>query len=326
MRHLLFSILFIVGRVGQLLAQPTNIDCASAALLCAGQPLNGNNTGAPSFPGFCPNTAVVLWYTFNTNSIGGPVTLTVDAIDCPEVPGMDNELSAVILGGDGSCEISSFFAASACASDGDAISVYSIALAPSTQYWVMLAGVLDNGSTMPAQCGFNLTVSGEGVDVIGVDMSAGPDVTINLGESAQLQGFAPNADWQPLTGLSANGIADPFASPDTTTLYTLTTTINGCTFTDDVLVTVIDPSSVGDNAQVDRSAPFPDPGSDHFTMLLDGGTHIITLLDATGRRVSQQRTADERVVIRTEELQSGTYVILITSDDGAVARMKWMKQ
>lgn len=308
MRHqlILFGLLF--GSVRSLLGQPSNVDCASAALLCAGQPISGNNTGVQGIAGYCANTAAVLWYTFSTNSQGGPVMLTVEDIDCPGVPGMDDELSVVVLGGDGSCEFSSFFAVSACGSDGSLINSFTVALSPYTQYWVLLAGVQDDGATSPAQCGYELTVSGTGVDVIGVDMSAGPDVTINVGETTQLQGIAPNADWQPAMGLSATNIPDPIASPDNTTLYTLTAVINGCTFTDDVLVTVTDPSSIGQVVQTVGKLPFPDPGSDHFILQLPAGPHTITLFNAAGRRVLQQRTSETRPVIATAALPQASTV------------------
>jgi len=239
---------------------------------------------------------------------------------------MDDELSVVVLGGDGSCELSSFYAASACGSDGSLISSSTVALNHYTQYWVLLAGVQDNGATSPAQCGFELTVSGTGVDVIGVDMSAGPDVIINVGETTQLQGIAPTANWQPAAGLSATNIPDPIASPDTTTLYTLTAEINGCTFTDDVLVIVTDPSSIGQVVQTAGIRPFPDPGSDHFILQLPAGPHTITLFDATGRRVLQQRTSEARPVIATVALPSGLYRITVRNDQGAITGATWIKE
>jgi len=44
--------------------------------------------------------------------------------------------------------------------------------------------------------------------------------------------------WSPATGLSNPNIANPVASPGTTTTYTLTASAGGCSGTDDVLVTV----------------------------------------------------------------------------------------
>ena len=180
-----------------------------------------------------------MWYTFTTNSVGGPVTVTVDNIDCPAVAGMDDELSVVVLSGDGSCTLASFSGASTCALGDDIISLTSLALAPSTEYWILVSGAMNGGATIPAQCGFTVDVTGPGAVVIGVDVSAGPDVVIGEGSSTQLQGIGNTFDWSPTSGLSGNGIPDPIAAPSGTTIYTLTSVIGGCTYTDEVIVEVV---------------------------------------------------------------------------------------
>ena len=71
--------------------------------------------------------------------------------------------------------------------------------------------------------------------------NAGPDVAICSGESVQLQGSGGSIySWSPSTGLSNANIPNPFASPASTTTYTLTVKdITGnCTSTDNVIVTV----------------------------------------------------------------------------------------
>jgi gliding motility-associated-like protein len=76
----------------------------------------------------------------------------------------------------------------------------------------------------------------------GATADAGPDATIIAGDQVQLQGSAPTGTylWSPSTGLSATNILNPFASPDQTTTYTLTvTTTQGCTATDNAVVTVV---------------------------------------------------------------------------------------
>ena len=239
MRTTFLTILFALV-TAFVLAQPANSSCANATLLCAQQPLSSDNTGAVGIPGFCAATDAVLWYTFTTNSVGGPVTVSVSAINCPVVTGMDNELGTVILSGDGSCLPASFTAVSACELDSGNFSVTSFNLAPETRFWILVAGAMNNGTTIPAQCGFTVDVSGPGADIVGVDMSAGPDVTIGQGESTQLAAFGgPPYDWSPTAGLSGNGIPDPISSPEGTTIYTLTIPIDGCTYTDEVIVEVI---------------------------------------------------------------------------------------
>ncbi|MBI1225950.1 MAG: HYR domain-containing protein, partial [Bacteroidetes bacterium] len=74
-------------------------------------------------------------------------------------------------------------------------------------------------------------------------VNAGSDVTICSGSSTQLNATASGANgiayaWTPTTGLSDANIANPVASPASTTAYTVTASANGCSATDQVTVTV----------------------------------------------------------------------------------------
>ncbi len=71
--------------------------------------------------------------------------------------------------------------------------------------------------------------------------------------------------------------------------------------------------------------PFPNPGTTHFTIDLPPGPHTITLYDATGRMVLQQRTADARPVIATEGLPAGLYRITVRDERGGVMGATWVK-
>lgn len=222
-------------------AQPANGNCSGAVSLCAGQGAAGDNTGAVnSMPAYCQPGAQAVWYSFITNSIGGPVTVSVENILCPAIPGMGNALSVVLLAGDGSCTPSSFQPASSCTWDSVPFTATSTqGLLPNTRYWVMVGGMRNNGATIAAQCGFSITVSGPGMDVVNTVFNAGPDVTIADGASTQLNATGGTTyEWSPTSGLSGNTIADPVAQPSETTVYTVTTQINGCTYSDSVTVWV----------------------------------------------------------------------------------------
>lgn len=221
-------------------AQPPNSDCASAQRICAHTDVLGNNTGGTAVPGFC-GTPSTTWYTFVTNSVGGPVTVSVLIGDCLDLPDHDDELNVVVLSGDGSCSLMDFNAVSSCEeSDIDFSVTTTQGLDPNTTYWIVVAGAMNNGTLFPAQCEFRLAITGPGVDVIGVDMSAGTDRTIGFGEGTQLDGNSVGTiDWSPTAGLSGNGIPDPIASPSATTIYTMTSEIDGCTYSDEVVVEVV---------------------------------------------------------------------------------------
>lgn len=224
---------------GSLLGQPANDDCANATNLCAQQPVAGNNTGAVGTPtGFCTGTGLGVWYSFTTNSVGGPVTVSIDDIQCPSVSTMNNALSAVVLSGDGSCLPTSFFAESPCARDSLPFTATSGTLLPATTYWVMVSGA-SSGPLTPSQCAFNITISGSGADIVNVDFDAGPDATIPGGGSTQLHAVGGSTyEWSPTSGLSGNTIPDPVAQPNGTTIYTVTTELNGCTYQDQLTVYV----------------------------------------------------------------------------------------
>ena len=226
---------------GTLLAQPANDDCANAANLCAQQPMAGDNEGAlNNMPAYCQPGAQNVWYTFTTNSVGGPVTVSMENINCPTITAMDNAMSAIILTGDGSCTPASFGPVSACESDSINFSVTSDSLLPATQYWVMVSGMRNPPATIAAQCEFNITVSGPGMDIVNVDFDAGPDVEIPAGGSTQLNATGGTTyEWSPTSGLSGNTIPDPVAQPNETTVYTVATVINDCIYEDALTVEVV---------------------------------------------------------------------------------------
>lgn len=71
-------------------------------------------------------------------------------------------------------------------------------------------------------------------------VEAGPDATINIGETIQLNGMGDLIfEWMPGASLSDSTIADPIAMPLQTTVYTFTTeTDQGCKAEDDLTITV----------------------------------------------------------------------------------------
>lgn len=70
----------------------------------------------------------------------------------------------------------------------------------------------------------------------------------------------------------------------------------------------------------------PNPGSTHFTLDLPPTPHIITLFDATGRMVLQQRTADQKPMIDTEALPAGLYRISVRDAHGGSFGSSWVKE
>lgn len=86
--------------------------------------------------------------------------------------------------------------------------------------------------------------------------NANPDTTICFGSGVALSATGGTSfSWLPVTGLSDPNIANPFANPDSTTLYMVTASDSsgGCISTDSVLITVIPPGFAGPGVTVCKS-------------------------------------------------------------------------
>lgn len=81
--------------------------------------------------------------------------------------------------------------------------------------------------------------------------------------------------------------------------------------------------SVADVVHAKENEPFPNPGTDHFTLSLPPGPHTIAVFDGSGRLLSQQRTKDLRTVIDTAHLPAGIYAVRV---DDSPRSMRWVKK
>ncbi len=95
------------------------------------------------------------------------------------------------------------------------------------------------------------------VSVMHIDADAGKDTAICKGNSIQI-GRVTSAgitySWQPATGLSSAGIAQPIATPTVTTTYYLAATLmGGCTKQDTVTITVVSADAGRDTALCEGS-------------------------------------------------------------------------
>jgi gliding motility-associated-like protein len=128
--------------------------------------------------------------------------------------------------------------------------------------WSPTAGLDDPAgadpvATVTASVTYTVTVANafgctdEATVVLNVDplptVDAGPDQTIDFGQSAQLGGSSSSADflWSPAASLSDPKVLTPVATPDITTWYVLTAySPAGCPAADSLRVLVIEPPSV----------------------------------------------------------------------------------
>jgi gliding motility-associated-like protein len=242
--QIIFTFLFPILLLGQ-----GADNCINATVLCANQTQFSGNEGASvsactgcedgnnSNGNFCYSLNNTVWFSFTTNAIGGDVAVSVANINCNQDPGYNNSLQGVIISASSPCNESTYNAVSNCTTSSNNFTLSANGLSPNTTYYVQIDGDSINGDTNPAACGFNINVSGPGVEI---EIDAGEGSTIFKGETAALEGSGPsNSTWTPVSSFNNPNVASNTVSPITTTTYFYTTvTDDGCIYSDAVTVVV----------------------------------------------------------------------------------------
>ena len=153
-------------------------------------------------------------------------------------------------------------------------------------------------------------------------LNAGADATICAGDNTSLQatpagGTPVSYSWTPTTGLSDATVANPTASPTTTTTYTVVADFGaGCTATDETTIIVNNcpaPCTLSlDDIQSTQVSCQPNPdGTATATVSGGNGTYAYRWEDHTGLEVSTSATATG--------LKAGLYALTITDGQGCQA-------
>ena len=153
-------------------------------------------------------------------------------------------------------------------------------------------------------------------------LNAGADATICAGDNTSLQatptgGTPVSYSWTPTTGLSDATVANPVASPTTTTTYTVVADFGaGCTATDKTTITVDNcPApctlSLDDIESTQVSCQSNPDGTATATVSGGNGTYAYHWKDHTGLEVSTSATATG--------LTAGLYTLTITDGQGCQA-------
>lgn len=100
--------------------------------------------------------------------------------------------------------------------------------------------VISLETTCYTLCAEMVTSTTAAITVYSFPIDAGPDQTLNSGETTQLNGLtsAPVYSWSPTFGISDPSSLTPLVFPNSTTTYTLTATENGCTLEDYITITI----------------------------------------------------------------------------------------
>lgn len=224
-------------------------DCVNATTLCANQTqfssnenatvnvCNGCEDGATTNGNFCYELNNSVWFTFLTNDTGGDVFTDITNIICDNSIGFNNSLQATIIQASSPCDESTYLSVSNCETSAVNFQLTATGLLPNTTYYIQIDGDSIAGNSNPANCGFNITVSGPGVTI---PIDAGEGSSIFKGETATIEGEGPpNSAWTPTDLVSnPNNTSNTVSPPATTTYFYSTQTVDGCIHTDAVTVVV----------------------------------------------------------------------------------------
>jgi len=153
----------------------------------------------------------------------------------------------------------------------------------------------------------------------------GDSVTIKSGDEVNI-GVATTIDytytWSPSDSLNDGSIADPIASPSSTTTYTLQVSApNGCISEDSITVTVEEPEvDIGEmEPETDnkgRIVIYPNPATEILHIESDAVIEAIAISDMTDRTILKSTSKD----IDVSTLPSGVYIIHFIADGKLVVR------
>ena len=174
MRILFGCIFFAFSVSSSLLAQESYNQCVDALEVCPNEIYSVNNLGAnvTFCPGceddftFCFTPQNSIWLSFTTNAAGGDVQVDFSNLAFELSTGQDTELQATIIEAIAPCDASTYTQLGNCFSNESGnFSLFAAGLNPSTTYYIVIDG--DNngvGITDPAECTFDVSVSGAGID------------------------------------------------------------------------------------------------------------------------------------------------------------------
>ena len=150
--------------------------------------------------------------------------------------------------------------------------------------------------------------------IISVPVDAGPNMTINSGETVQLNGTttAPSFNWSPSFLVSDPATLNPFTTPTETTTYALTAEDNGCSNTDYVTITIDDSldipdtfspngDNVNDSWEIDGLEQYPD--------------NLMSIYTRWGQKVFQTTAYSKNKMWDGENHSEGVYYYILELND-----------
>jgi gliding motility-associated-like protein len=174
MKYFLITLLILAATPNNsCLSQQVYNNCNTALELCPNQVYNVTNSDAniTFCPGceddftfcFAPNNSI--WFKFNTNTVGGAAQVNFSNLIFQLGFEQGTALQATILSASIPCNADSYTAVGTCESNGATPFSLTATLNPSTTYYIVVSGDSPTpGVTTPAECTFDISISGEAVE------------------------------------------------------------------------------------------------------------------------------------------------------------------
>ena len=158
------------------------------------------------------------------------------------------------------------------------------------------------------------------------NISVSENITIEQGQNTNL--LATGGDyyhWLPEESLSNPYIADPVASPDTTTTYTVLIVSDSCITTAQITVTVEEPQQIMSN-NTGNIRVYPNPFKDKTVIEFPfeyNNEYILNIYDIYGKAVRTITGINTgQIIIYKKTLTSGIYFFMLNNYDKCIASGK----
>ncbi len=160
------------------MGQAFNDDCTGALYLCPEVIYQANNIGATNSVcagcedgsstagNSCFEIDNTVWFSFQTNNLGGAATVLLNNISCLVGTDQNQNIQAVMIEAGTACDESTYTDVSNCESSGSgSVTLSAAGLNPNTTYYIQVDGALGTNA-LAAECDFEISVSGEAVETI----------------------------------------------------------------------------------------------------------------------------------------------------------------
>lgn len=191
------------------------------------------------------NVSQSTFYTFETNAIASSNNISINVANggCEDFLGSDSIFVMVVELANGSdpC-VSSNYSNPQCIGDSGSAFNFQLGNLQNNQEYLLIVG--SNHDPAYGPCPFTVALTGDALTLVaGVN-----PLRVNLGDPAQLsvdgQDPGTNVSWTPAEFLDDPSSTHPIATPEETTVFTVTGYVGGCEVTDMITVTVAPPLDI----------------------------------------------------------------------------------